>query len=196
MSESVENVKEDPSDDGHDEDQQEEITTHEPNPDNDQQEDDGPTPSSSSWSETDDTALMLFVQDAIKGQQITTTTDPLEDTNEHLWSEISERFPGKTAINCLQRYAKIKLRELQNMRSDMITDSVSSSVGSGGNRRAAEDERISPDTKRARMNEDDLLFWSEDEVNILRTAVSQYVNSECLFCVFGQNVVFSGHFFF
>lgn len=138
------------------------------------------TPSSSSWSETDETALMLFVHDAAKGQSI--DTDPLEDENEHLWSEISERFPGKTAINCLQRYAKLRLRELQNMRSGMtVTDaagmnSSSSAASDGGNKRA-NDEIMIPEAKRVKV-EGDVLSWTEDEVNLLRNAVSQYVNSE------------------
>mmetsp|Transcript_14285 Transcript_14285/g.26789 ORF Transcript_14285/g.26789 Transcript_14285/m.26789 type:complete len:532 (-) Transcript_14285:133-1728(-) len=188
--------KQDPDDEVlDDDDDREEITnetTNNANPDNNNEPpQDHATPIASSWSEADDSTLLTFINEATSTEkEDQTITDPLDDTNEHLWSEISEKIPGKTAIQCLQRYAKIQLRELQNMTSGMKSDErmnngdggfssfvAKGRLGGNGNRREEDEEQISPDAKRAKLSEDNLLFWTDEELNTLRVAVSQYVNN-------------------
>jgi hypothetical protein len=186
MSESKATVKSDPDDDNDVPDEEsgdDDMSNHE-------QQDTAPSLPASSWTETDDTALLLFVQDASKGNAIMQNVDPLEDANEHLWSEIAERFPSKSAINCLQRYAKLRLQELQNksMRSETATETAgiySVTAAMNGKRRCEEEEDeedADTETKRSRVLEEDLLSWSEEEVNTLRNVVSQYVNSKFFTC--------------
>lgn len=166
-------------------DQQEEEVTHDTAP----AEEDLPhheppppiPPPNSSWTETDDTALLLFVHDATKGNQ-PNAADPLEGAHENLWSEISERFPGKSAIHCLQRYAKIRLRELQNLISEdqgnANHDGVHSVAGGAAvGRRRSDDDSDEPDGKRVKLSEDDASSWTEEDATKLRNIVSQYPNS-------------------
>mmetsp|Transcript_29627 Transcript_29627/g.45269 ORF Transcript_29627/g.45269 Transcript_29627/m.45269 type:complete len:728 (-) Transcript_29627:230-2413(-) len=92
----------------------------------------------SAWTDTDERALMLFITDAknskakAAGVEAASSTDAatgngtdtnadkvtdeadldlLSDGDVAAWEEISFRFPGRTAINCLQRYTRIQLSQ-------------------------------------------------------------------------------------
>lgn len=137
------------------------------------------------WSPTDERALLLFVDDA--KNQIRPNSDLLSDENEELWVKIATRFPQKTPINCVQRYAKILLRQ-ENERSLGQYQQRSSDSASGVKRTTAElssHESNQQKKPRARNlgeethnpagnpdSSDDDVQWTEDEVLKLRSMMS------------------------
>ena len=133
-----------------------------------------------SWTETDDRALMLFIQDAKKSK--TDDSDLLDDTDEEVCVDIAERFPGKSATNCIMRYARMKIRE---MESQIMNNSAVAGVSNNttlppgdGQKRSAEDDGNSADGKKNKVSEESLALWTDEETNMLREIVSQYPNSE------------------
>jgi type IV secretory pathway VirB10-like protein len=135
-----------------------------------------------SWSDTDNRALVLFIQDAKKSRS--SDSDLLDDADEAFWIDIAERFPGKSAINCIQRYARMKITEMQNQIANdaSIADSsltVAEALPTGeGQKRSAGDDGNSASTKKTKVTEEALALWTDEETNMLREIVSQYPNSE------------------
>jgi len=132
---------------------------------------------------------MLFVQDAKKSKSA--DSDLLDDCDEDIWEEISERFPGKSAINCLQRYSRMKISESNQGKTSNTSDeeggdlnhTTSSSTmlghsGSDNQKRSASDDSIQEDAKRAKVSDEPLTLWTEEETNMLREMVTQFPNSE------------------
>ena len=128
------------------------------------------------WTETDDRALMLFAQDAKKSRS--PDTDLFDDSDEDVWVDIAERFPGKSAINCLQRYARMSITELQEqVTSGTVANGVPSLTA--GQKRDAEDLSLTgPDGKKAKVTEEANALWTDEETTMLKEMVTQFPNSE------------------
>jgi len=142
-----------------------------------------------SWTETDENALLLFVENEKKDKD--TDTDLLDDEHAGTWDDIATRFPEKNAINCLQRYAKMKLRDMQNMYLGTVTPgdivtaaattatATTTTTASEGQKRPAE-EGASPDAKRAKITDESLGQWTDEETEMLKEMVTQYPNSKLM----------------
>lgn len=118
---------------------------------------------SSSWTSNDESALMMYVNEVLKSKDA--GADLLDDDCASCWDEIAEKFPSKTAIHCLQRYAKLKIME--------ITDSSKK-------RPAAEVAGATEDSPAKKMKVAilDNDGWTDEEVANLKLLVSQYPNSK------------------
>jgi hypothetical protein len=153
------------------------------------------------WSEADDSALLLFIEDAKKAKQTDSDAeldaDLLDDVHAAAWDDIAARFSDKTAINCLQRYARMKLREMQNMYlgtaapGDAAMD-TSDGAATGDADAAATSEELKrpaekgtgPDAKRVKVTDESLAQWTEEETEMLREMVTQFPNSKFMnYCI-------------
>lgn len=139
------------------------------------------------WSSTDEQALLLFVDDA--KSRIDSDSDLFCDEHEDVWISIATRFPDKTPLNCIQRYAKILLRD-PNQASSMQSSQRLSDASPGLKRPAAVVNQHSQNNRQKKpraqvpeeekdnlesqtVNGDDNVQWTEDEVTELRSKMSR-----------------------
>jgi hypothetical protein len=140
--------------------------------------------SNNEWSSTDEQALLLFVHDA--KTQIGSDSDLLSDEHDEVWNSIATRFPHKTPLNCVQRYAKILLRD-PNQRSfarspDRSNDGISrlkrpaAVVDSNENNQQkkprAQGNNEETGTSALQVDSTGDVQWTEDEVLELRSKMS------------------------
>ncbi len=136
---------------------------------------------SNSWMGTDDSALTLFIQEAKKAKGV--DSDLLDDDDEDVWTDIAERLPGKSAVNCIMRYARLKLEELESQITSRSAGNAAL-LPSSGHKRSADISDASSDSKKAKL-EETLALWTDEETNMLREIVGQYPNSELVSsCIF------------
>lgn len=134
----------------------------------------------SSWTETDDQALMLFVQDAKKSKGV--DADLLDESDEEVWNTIAERFPGRSACHCVLRYARMRMSEMESQvaaKSSMPSLPTGTTLLPQGDKqkRGAEEDVNMSDPKKAKISEEALALWTDEETNMLREIVSQYPNT-------------------
>ncbi len=167
------------------------------------------TTPSNAWSETDDRALMLFITDAKSTRSKPDDADLLSDEDEPIWQEISVRFPGRTAINCLQRYARMKLSqakaeavaakaELAQIRAKENNLTPGAAAGesadaamagttaaeSGGDAARAVLKRGATDPGEepdSKKAKAEETVWTDEEIKMLREMVSQFPNCKYIF---------------
>lgn len=142
------------------------------------------------WTAAEERALMSAVEDAKIDKS--PDADLLDDADSGAWDEIAVKLPEKTALNCLQRYARLKLREMQNMYLGTPVPGEASAAPEA-QKRPAEDTDT-PDAKRAKVegegSSSSTQDWTDEETEMLREMVTQFPNSELMydfvavFCVF------------
>lgn len=119
---------------------------------------------SSSWTSNDESALMAYVNEVLKSKDA--GADLLDDDCASCWDEIAEKFPSKTAIHCLQRYAKLKIMEIADPSKKRPAAEVAD---------ATEDTSVKKMKVTMGLDDDG---WTDEEVANLKLLVSQYPNSK------------------
>lgn len=129
-----------------------------------------PSLSNHEWSSTDEQALLLFVDDA--KTQIGSDSDLLSDEHEEVWNSIATRFPHKTPLNCVQRYAKILLRDPNQRSLKRPAAVVDSNENNQQRKPRARVKNEETGTQALQADSADDVQWTEDEVLELRSKMS------------------------
>jgi len=133
------------------------------------------------WTATEERELMVAVEHAKIAKS--PDADLLDDADSQVWDEIAAKLPEKTALNCLQRYTRLKLREMQNMYLGTPVPGEAASVPVLLKRTAENTDM--PDAKRAKVegegSSSSTQDWTEEETEMLREMVTQFPNSELVY---------------
>ena len=133
------------------------------------------------WTAAEERALMAAVEHAKIDKS--PDADLLDDADSPVWDEIATKLPEKTALNCLQRYTRLKLREMQNMYLGTAVPGEAAAAPEA-QKRPAEDTDT-PDAKRAKVegegSSSSTQDWLDEDTEMLREMVTQFPNSELIF---------------
>ena len=133
------------------------------------------------WTAAEDSALMAAVEHAKIDKS--PNADLLDDADSPAWDEIATKLPEKTALNCLQRYTRLTLREMQNMYLGTAVPGEAAAAPEA-QKRSAEDTDA-PDAKRAKVegegSSSSTQDWLDEDTEMLREMVTQFPNSELIF---------------